>query len=62
MDPKALTKNNEYTLQLNTGEKIQVFYVHKTINHYVFISNKKMIQLTPSTVNSQISPYAKQVE
>lgn len=62
MDPRTLTKNNEYTLQLNTGEEIQVFYVHETINHYVFISNKQMMHLTPSTVNSQISPYAKQVE
>ena len=62
MDPRTLTKDNEYTLQLNTGEKIQVFYVHETINHYVFISNQKTIYLTPSNVNSQISPYAKQVE
>ena len=62
MDPRTLTKDNEYTLQLNTGEKIQVLYVHETINHYVFISNQKMIHLTPSNVNSQISPYAKQVE
>jgi len=54
MDPKALKKDKEYVLKHKNGIKTTVIYIHETINHYVFISNKKMIPLTPSHVNSQI--------
>ena len=57
MDPKALVKDKEY-LHKNTP----VIYVHETINHYVFISNKQMIPLTPSHVEQNISDYAKKME
>jgi len=60
MDPKLLIRNKEYTLQSNSGIKTEVIYVHETINHYVFINNIQIFQLTPSTVNTQI--YAKQME
>ena len=51
MDPKALIKNKEYVLKHENGTEVNVIYVHETINHYVFISNRKMIPLTPSHVN-----------
>ena len=54
MDPKMLIKNKEYVLKHKNGTEVNVIYVHETINHYVFISNKKMIPLTPSHVNSLI--------
>lgn len=54
MDPKALIKDKECVLKHESGENTTVIFIHETINHYVFISNKKMISLTPSHVNSQI--------
>lgn len=54
MDPKALIIDKEYVLKHKSGVNTAVIYVHETINHYVFISNKEMISLTPSHVIEQI--------
>lgn len=60
MDPKSLIRNNEYVLREESGTQTPVIYVHETINHYVFISNKQMVRLDPYKVNTQI--YAGKVE
>jgi len=54
MDPKALVKNKEYVLQHIDETQKQVFFVHETINYYVFVSNCEMIRLTPWDVKNRI--------
>ena len=58
MDPKALIKDEKYVLQHNSEIQKLVFYVHETINYYVFLSEKELINLTSSAVNTQISKYS----
>lgn len=62
MDPRMLIRNEQYVFEPHADKKVKVFFVHETINHYVFISNSEMIRLTPSAVNVQISNYAEQME
>ena len=54
MDPKALKKDKEYVLKHIPEQKIDVIYLHETINHYVFLSKTDIMPLTPSMVHKYI--------
>lgn len=54
MDPKTLIRNKEYVLKHIPEQKIEVIYLHETINHYIFLSKTDLMPLTPSMVHKYI--------